>query len=70
MTSIRFSGDFEPEVLFKDGLFGVLFPDGKTEMWQRRDESESWFLHRVQQHWQGLQWVGETDGMTIGGGRP
>lgn len=70
MERVSFFGDFEPQVLFRDGLFGVLFPDGETEMWQERSEPESWFLHRVQQYWQGLQWVGETDGQTIGSGRP
>ena len=52
-----------------EGLFGVRFPDSTYEIWQEQGESEGWFLHRVQQLWQGLQWVGETDGKTIPGGQ-
>lgn len=58
----------EVRLLCRDGLFGVAFPCGEIELWQEEGEPDGWFLHRVEQLWQGLKWVGETDGRTIPGG--
>lgn len=68
--SIDLGEGCEARLLCNDGLFGVVFPCGEIELWQEKGESEGWFLHRVQQLWQGLQWVGETDGRTIPGVHP
>lgn len=56
------------QIVLECGRMGVRLPGTDVILWRERDESESWFLHRIQQMVEGLRWVGETDGRMIPGG--